>query len=86
MDILTQKQACQQVSADYDVVTTFLEDMSSFLQRITILETRLPSHPAYHSCLMDVFTSLLEMCGYATKYAELGRFSKLFRVQSHQDL
>jgi hypothetical protein len=24
---------------------------------------------------MDVFTSVLEMCGFATKYIELGRFS-----------
>jgi len=50
--------------------------MNSFLQRITILESRLPSYPAYRNCLMDVFTSLLEMCGFATKYIELGRFSK----------
>lgn len=50
--------------------------MNSFLQRITILESRLPNYPAYRNCLMDVFTSLLEMCGFATKYIELGRFSK----------
>ncbi|KAI9682769.1 MAG: hypothetical protein M1822_006259 [Bathelium mastoideum] len=69
-------KACKQVSADYDVVTSFFEDMNSFLQRITILETRLPKYQAYRNCLMDVFTSLLKMCGYATKYIELGRFKK----------
>ncbi|KAJ7620610.1 hypothetical protein DFH06DRAFT_68426 [Mycena polygramma] len=72
--------ACKQVSTDYDVITSFFEDMNSFLQRITILETRLdsrlPRYPAYRNCLMDVFTSLLEMCGYATMYIELGRFRK----------
>ncbi|KAK1766356.1 hypothetical protein QBC33DRAFT_612002 [Phialemonium atrogriseum] len=68
--------ACRHVSADYDVVTAFFEDMNSFLQRITILESRLPSYPAYRNCLMDVLTSLLEMCGFATKYIELGRFKK----------
>ncbi|KAI9698896.1 MAG: hypothetical protein M1820_007317 [Bogoriella megaspora] len=69
-------KACKQVSADYDVVTAFFEDMNSFLQRITILETRLPKYPAYRNCLMDVFTSLLNMCGFATKYIERGRFKK----------
>ncbi|KAJ6567106.1 hypothetical protein B0H19DRAFT_1067341 [Mycena capillaripes] len=81
--------ACKQVSADYDAITEFFEDINSFLQGITILETRLdsrlPRYPAYRNCLMDVFTSLLEMCGYATKYIELGRFKKwalaLVRVQ-----
>lgn len=69
-------KACKQVSADYDVVVVFFEDMNSFLERVTILETRLPSHKAYQNCLMDVFTSFLTLTGYAHKYIELGRFSK----------
>ncbi|KAM3425267.1 hypothetical protein BST61_g7215 [Cercospora zeina] len=68
--------ACKQVSADYDVVNAFFEDMNAFLQRITILESRLPAYPAYRNCLMDVFTSILKMCGFATKYIELGRLKK----------
>ncbi|GFP58593.1 hypothetical protein TASIC1_0010040400 [Trichoderma asperellum] len=68
--------ACKQVSADYDVVVVFFEDMNSFLERVTILETRLPSHKAYQNCLMDVFTSFLTLTGYAHKYIELGRFKK----------
>jgi hypothetical protein len=74
--MLTLDQACKQVSADYDVVTAFFEDMNAFLQRITILESRLPDYPAYRNCLMDVFTSVLEMCGFATKYIQLKRFKK----------
>ncbi|KAK7424652.1 hypothetical protein QQZ08_008535 [Neonectria magnoliae] len=54
----------------------FFEDMNSFLQRIVILETRLPKYKAYENCLMDVFTSFLTMCGFAHKYIELGRFKK----------
>ncbi|OBS23261.1 hypothetical protein FPOA_03813 [Fusarium poae] len=69
-------QACRSVSADYDIVIVFFEDMNSFLSRITILETRLPKDKAYQNCLMDVFTSLLTMCGFAHKYIELGRFKK----------
>ncbi|KAK2778817.1 hypothetical protein CKAH01_11591 [Colletotrichum kahawae] len=69
-------QACRSVSADYDIVIVFFEDMNSFLQRISILESRLPQKKAYQNCLMDVFTSLLNMCGFAHKYIELGRFKK----------
>ncbi|KAF4971548.1 hypothetical protein FZEAL_9832 [Fusarium zealandicum] len=68
--------ACRQVSADYDIVVVFFEDMNSFLQRIVILETRMPQHKTYQNCLMEVFTSFLTMCGYAHKYIELGRFKK----------
>ncbi|KAL7815852.1 hypothetical protein V8C26DRAFT_107768 [Trichoderma gracile] len=68
--------ACRQVSADYDVVVVFFDDMNSFLQRVVILETRLPPHKAYQNCLMDVFTSFLTLTGYAHKYIELGRFKK----------
>ncbi|KAF9768835.1 hypothetical protein IL306_013811 [Fusarium sp. DS 682] len=69
-------QACRSVSVDYDIVIVFFEDMNSFLGRITILEKRLPQQKAYQNCLMEVFTSLLTMCGFAHKYIELGRFKK----------
>ncbi|KAH7108778.1 hypothetical protein EDB81DRAFT_430992 [Dactylonectria macrodidyma] len=71
--------ACRQVSADYDIVVVFFEDMNSFLQRTVILETRMPKYKAYHNCLMDVFTAFLIMCGFAHKYIELGRFKKWFQ-------
>lgn len=67
--------ACKQVSADYDIIIVFFEDMNAFLQRIVILETRMPKYKAYQNCLMDVFTSFLNMCGHAHRYIELGRFS-----------
>ncbi|KAF5679594.1 hypothetical protein FHETE_759 [Fusarium heterosporum] len=69
-------QACRSVSADYDIIIVFFEDMNSFLTRITILETRLPQQKAYQNCLMEVFTSFLTLCGFAHKYIELGRFKK----------
>ncbi len=50
--------------------------MNSFLQRIVILETRMPKEKAYRNCLIDVFTAFLKLCGFATKYIELGRFSE----------
>ncbi|CZS83302.1 unnamed protein product [Fusarium graminearum] len=68
--------ACRLVSADYDTVTVFFEDMKSFLQRIIILETRLPKSRHYRVCVLDVFASFLIMCGLAQKFVELGRFRK----------
>ncbi|KAK3380777.1 hypothetical protein B0T24DRAFT_200521 [Lasiosphaeria ovina] len=68
--------ACQQVSADYDVVEVFFNDMNSFLNRVIILEKRMPQHRAYRNCLMEVFTAFLKMCGFATEYTKLGRFKK----------
>lgn len=50
--------------------------MNSFLQRVSILETRLPGYRAYQACLMDVFTSLLTMCAFARKFIKLGRLKK----------
>lgn len=67
------------MSADYDIVTTFFVDLTMFLKRMKILEKRLPEEGAFHDCVYDVFGSLLKMCGIATKYIELKRFSKLFR-------
>lgn len=65
--------ACKGQSADYDVVACFFEDMNSFLQRVSILERRLPEYRAYQACLMDVFTSFLAMCALATKFISKGR-------------
>ncbi|KAH8800920.1 hypothetical protein F5884DRAFT_890807 [Xylogone sp. PMI_703] len=64
------------ISTDYDIIIVFFDNMNSFLERVVILETRLPSNKAYRNCLMDVFMSFLAVCGYVHKYIELGRFKK----------
>lgn len=61
--------------ADYDVVVNFFEDMNSFLQRVTIIEKRVPAKKAYQNALMDVFTAMLSLCAVARKYVMIGRFS-----------
>ncbi|KAG6355490.1 hypothetical protein INS49_003452 [Diaporthe citri] len=73
---LTFGQACKEMSADYDVVTTFFVDLTMFLRRMKILEKRLPEQGAFHDCVFDVFASLLRMCATATRYIELKRFKK----------
>ena len=61
--------------ADYDVVVNFFEDMNSFLQRVTIIEKRVPAKKAYQNALIDVFTAMLSLCAVARKYVMTGRFS-----------
>lgn len=67
---------CKGQSADYDAIVNFFEDMNNFLQRVTIIEKRVPRKKAYQNALMDVFSSLLHMCAVAHKFIKLGRFSK----------
>ena len=61
--------------ADYDVVVNFFEDMNSFLQRVTIIEKRVPEKKAYQNALVDVFIAMLSLCAVARKYVMIGRFS-----------
>lgn len=64
------------VSADYDMVVNFFEDMNNFLQRVTIIAERVPRKDAYQNALMDVFASMLSLCGAARNYIVLGKFSR----------
>lgn len=68
--------ACRAVSTEYDVIINFFEDMNNFLDRVTIIEKRVPRQKAYQNALMDVFISLLQMCAIAHKFIEQKRFSK----------
>lgn len=61
--------------ADYDIVANFFEDMNNFLQRVTIIEKRVPAKRAYTNALMDVFVALLQLCAIARKYILQKRFS-----------
>ncbi|EXF77365.1 hypothetical protein CFIO01_10138 [Colletotrichum fioriniae PJ7] len=69
-------KGCRSVTVDYDILIVFFEDMNGFLKRIAILETRLPKHRAYQNCLMEVFVSMLTMCGQGRKCIDLRRFKR----------
>lgn len=71
-----QIQASKNVSYDYDQVEAFFDIMGSLLERLSLLESKLPSAKSYKAILMQVFSSLMELCGTATKYITDGRFSK----------
>lgn len=66
--------ASKAVSDDYDMIESFFDIMNSFLERLQILETKLPDSKNFKAVLMRVFVSLLGICAIARKYRIKGRF------------
>jgi hypothetical protein len=52
-------KASKNVSDDYDQVAAFFEIMGSLMERLSLLESKLPSAKNYKIILMRVFTSLM---------------------------
>jgi hypothetical protein len=69
-------QASSDVSADLDKVAGFFDIMSSVLQKVSILEKKLPTVKAYKTVMTRVFSDLMILCGIATFYVANGRFSE----------
>lgn len=65
------------MSADYDTIMEFFDQMKSFLDRITMTEGNSPKLGPFQRCVMHVFTSMLTICGIAVDYAKKELFSKL---------
>ncbi|KAH8893455.1 hypothetical protein GQ53DRAFT_840505 [Thozetella sp. PMI_491] len=69
--------ASKAVSEDYDMVVQFFDIMNSFLERIAMLENRMPDLKQFQVFLMNVFKSLLTLAAIARKYrTEQGRLKK----------
>ncbi|RSL87145.1 hypothetical protein CDV31_016307 [Fusarium ambrosium] len=68
------------VSADYDKVAGFFEDLRSYLVRLKILEGNVPPIPELRVVLAEVFTSILVLCAICTKYIRTRRVVKAFRA------
>jgi hypothetical protein len=68
--------ASQAVSDDYDLILNFFDSMNSFLERMSLLEHRLPKDRAYQVFVVNVLESLLVVCAIAKKYRDEGRLKK----------
>jgi tetratricopeptide (TPR) repeat protein len=64
------------VKADYDRVAGFFNEMSSFLDRISMLESKSPKLEPLQRCVRKVFANMLMLCGIAADYKGKGRFRK----------
>lgn len=67
--------AAKKVSENYDTVEAFFDVMNIFLQRLSLLEGKLPREPVYRTRVTRVFCSLLTLSGCIQRYTQhWGRF------------
>ncbi|KAH9882828.1 hypothetical protein J1614_000194 [Plenodomus biglobosus] len=73
------------VSADFDRIEEFFQDLSSYLTQLKVWEHNLPCIPELEEVITEVFTSVLVLCGICTKYVKMKRFVKAFRALAGED-
>jgi len=66
-------QVANGISARYDKITGFFEDLDSYLKRLKILENKISPIPELQAVLTEVFTSVLALCGIYAKYIKMKR-------------
>ncbi|KAL8648633.1 MAG: hypothetical protein Q9210_004877 [Variospora velana] len=65
------------VSADYDKIIGFFEDLNLYLHRLKILEKWIPPVSELKVAIAQVLTSVLILCGICAKYVKMRRFGRL---------
>ena len=68
--------ASKAVSEDYDMIVSFFDVMNSFLQRISMLESRMPPEWQFRRFLINVFSAMMTLSAIARKCRLKGRLSK----------
>jgi uncharacterized membrane protein YphA (DoxX/SURF4 family) len=66
-------QVANAVSAGYDKITGFFEDLRSYLNQLKTLELDIPPVPELKVAIMEVLTSVLVLCGICAKYLKMKR-------------
>ncbi|KAL7954774.1 ankyrin repeat-containing domain protein [Trichoderma compactum] len=74
------------VSADYDKISGFFEDLKYYLQQLQVIDVNVQLIPQLKVALTGVFESVLLLCGICTKYSTSNRIMKSLRtLVSSQD-
>ncbi|KAL9014436.1 MAG: hypothetical protein Q9173_000918 [Seirophora scorigena] len=76
-DIFSTTQSAIAVSADYDKIIEFFEDLNRYLHRLKILEKWMPPVSELKVAIVQVLTSVLVLCGICAKYVKMRRFGRL---------
>ncbi|KAL9611964.1 MAG: hypothetical protein Q9167_003404 [Letrouitia subvulpina] len=71
---LNKIKSVNSVSADYDKIAGFFEDLYLYLNRLKTLEKYIPPIVELKEALAKVLTSVLVLCGIAAKYVKVKRF------------
>lgn len=66
-------KASHDVSKDYDKIMAFFDELNSFLERLQVLEQKLPLFSGYRNHLIRAFSAILRICGLTTKAIKEGR-------------
>lgn len=61
------------MSAGYDKVAGFFEDLRSYLNQLKTLEPNIPPVPELKVAITEVLTSVLVLCGICAKYLKMKR-------------
>ncbi|PLB46084.1 hypothetical protein P170DRAFT_259882 [Aspergillus steynii IBT 23096] len=64
------------VSADYDKLTEFFEDLDAYLGRVKVLESRMSLIPELQNALAEVLSSVLILCGISARYIKTRRIGE----------
>lgn len=64
------------VSADYDKISGFFEDLKYYLQQLQVIDAYVQLIPQLKVALTEVFQSVLILCGICTKYSKTKRIIK----------
>ncbi|SPO01191.1 uncharacterized protein DNG_03938 [Cephalotrichum gorgonifer] len=68
--------ASNAVSQDYDMIISFFDIMHSFLERISMLESRMPGEWQFRRFLINVFSAMMTLSAIARKCRLKGRLNK----------
>lgn len=74
--------ACAAVSEDLDSIEKLYDIMSTFLERVALLEGKLPPERLYRKMIMEVFCALLAFCTRTHLHLKKGRYRLKLWVQA----
>jgi len=64
------------VSADYDRIESFFENLQTELNSLKVLEDQIKQVPELEMALTEVFASVLVLCGICSQYIHKKRIGK----------
>ncbi|KAF5716200.1 ankyrin repeat-containing protein [Fusarium globosum] len=74
------------VSADYDKLENFFEDLRSYLTRLSVLQHNIPAIAELRAALTEVLVSTLVLCAICTRYLKTKRIEDSELKEAYENL